>query len=45
MARTKLPEALRGEIKALFKQGYDKAEVFRLVRTEGLFFLDTEEEL
>ena len=45
MAKAKLPETLREKIKEMYKQGYEKEDVFRLVKTEGLIHLDTEEAL
>lgn len=45
MSKAKLPEALRKKIKQLYTQRYGKAEVFRLVKTERLLHLKTEDEL
>jgi hypothetical protein len=45
MPKAKLPETLREKIKELYRQGYERNEVFRLVKTEGLVHVDTEEEL
>ena len=45
MPKLKLPEALREKIKELYQQGYQKEEVFRLVKTEGLIHVETEDEL
>jgi hypothetical protein len=45
MAKAKLPEGLREKVKELYQQGHGKEEVFRLVKSEGLLYLKTEDEL
>lgn len=45
MGKAKLPEALREKIKSLFRQGYRKEDVLRLVKTEGLLHVKTKDEL
>jgi len=45
MAEAKLPEAVRERVKELYRTGYQKEEIFQLIKNEALLHLEREEDI
>jgi hypothetical protein len=45
MPKAKLQEALREKVKELYRQGYQREEIFQLITNEALFHLEAEDEI